>query len=260
MILHAENITEVIQQLEAVVEQSIIESDAHGIFAATYLQMTRRVSLGIDAGLFDDGERMDRFDTLFANRYFTALSQRREGEKPCQSWQVVFEGAEEVDNIALQHMLLGVNAHICFDLPIAAADIAPGAIEDLRDDFERINTIISVLLDEAQEVLNESSRGMKRIDRMGGDVDEWLALVSLQKMRARAWSEAQVLAGLSLECRKKAEQTSDRNTANLGRLIARPPRILQSIINLIRLGEQGKTAAIITGLADIEADISCLEC
>ena len=154
----------------------------------------------------------------------------------------------------------GVNAHISFDLPIAAADTAPGAIEDLRDDFERINTIISVLLDEAQEVINESSRGMRRIDRMGGDVDEWLALVSLQKMRARAWSEAQVLAGLSSECRKKAEQTSDRNTANLGRLIARPPRILQSIIDLIRLGEQGKTAAIITGLADIEADISCLEC
>jgi hypothetical protein len=258
--LHAKNIAEVIHLLEAVVDQTIQESDAHGIFAATYLQMTRRVSLGIDAGLFDDGERMDRFDTLFANRYLTALSQRRSGRAACQSWQVVFEGAEEADNIALQHMLLGVNAHISFDLPVAAADTAPGSIEDLQDDFERINTIISVLLDEAQEVLNENSSGMDMIDRMGGDVDEWLAVISLQKMRARAWSEAQALASFSPECRKKAEQTSDRETASLGRLITRPPRILQATIDLIRLGEHGKTAAIITGLAAIEADISDLKC
>lgn len=244
--------------LEEVVAQAIKESDPHGIFSALYLQMTRRVSQGIDEGLFDDGERMDRFDTLFANRYFTALSQRRAGEEPTRSWRVAFEGAEERDNIALQHMLLGVNAHINFDLPIAAADTAPGAIGDLQDDFERINTIISTLLDEAQEVLNEASRGMRLIDLLGGDVDEWLATFSIQKMRAHAWEEATALVGLSPERRARAVRASDRRIANLGRLITRPPRILQAAVELIRLGERGRTVAIIEGLAAIEADVSGL--
>ncbi len=249
--MQAADIDEAVGMLEAVVGRAITESDPHGIFAALYLQMTRRVQAGVREGLFDDGPRMDRFDTLFAKRYFAALARRRAGQEASRSWQVAFDATHEQDNIAIQHMLLGVNAHINFDLPFAAALTAPDDITALQDDFERINDLISVLLDEAQEVLNASSRGMRLIDLLGGDIDEWLASFSLGRMRTHAWEEALALAALPAERWPHAERRADRRVASLGRLLTRPPRSLQSLIDLIRLGERGRTARIIEGLRDI---------
>ncbi|MER5429563.1 DUF5995 family protein [Streptomyces sp. NPDC002588] len=39
--------------------------------------MTVEVRTAIHGGLFDDGARMDRFDTLFGNRYFDAYDAWR---------------------------------------------------------------------------------------------------------------------------------------------------------------------------------------
>ena len=256
--MHAANLQEVLVLLDGVVNETIKTSDPHGIFAALYRQMTLRVQQGILEGLFDDNDRMDRFDTLFANRYLAALSQRRAGQETSRSWKVAFEGSAERDNIAIQHMLLGVNAHINFDLPIAAAATAPDDIGALQADFGRINTIISALLDEAQAVLNAHSRGMKLIDLLGGDLDEWLASFSIAKMRTHAWEEATDLIGLSAARRERVLRASDRRVAGLGRLLTRPPRALQTAVDLIRLGERGRTVAIIKSLNAIPTSTACL--
>ena len=70
--MKADNIDGVLALLDELVDQSIQDADPHGIFIALYRQMTLRVKQGIVEGLFDDNPRMDRFDTLFANRYLAA--------------------------------------------------------------------------------------------------------------------------------------------------------------------------------------------
>ena len=48
-------------------DRAIERKDRVGYFAALYRQVTVEVRSAIHSGLFDDGPRMDRFDTLFGN-------------------------------------------------------------------------------------------------------------------------------------------------------------------------------------------------
>lgn len=249
----AQNIDEVVALLDAEIRRDLQEKDAHGIFVALYRQMTVRVRQGIAEGLFDDGPRMDRFDTLFANRYFDARDAWYAGGATTKSWRVAFQGAQEDDNIALQHMLLGVNAHINLDLSIAAAATVPAAeIAALEDDFERINAIIADLLDQAQDVLGAHSPGMRMVDLLGGRFDEWFGVFSIQKMRQRAWSGALDLSRCPTpHLRDREIALLDRQVAFLGRLLTQPPRAFQTVVDLVRAGEGRDPAPIIAALNDL---------
>ncbi|WP_334561817.1 DUF5995 family protein [Streptomyces stelliscabiei] len=74
---NAENIDEVVDGLAGIVREAVRSGDRVGYFAALYRQVTAEVRAGIHAGLFDDGARMDRFDTFFGNRYFDAYDTWR---------------------------------------------------------------------------------------------------------------------------------------------------------------------------------------
>jgi len=247
--MSASCIAEVVALLDEEVAHTIQASDPHGIFVALYRQMTLRVQQGIRDDLFDDGPRMDRFDTLFANRYFAARATWRRSEAPTKSWRASFRGAQESGAIALQHMLLGVNAHINLDLPIAAsATVSAAELPDLQDDFERINDIIAELLDQAQDVLSQHSRGMRLIDLIGGRADEWFGVFSIRKMRERAWEGALELSTSDTTQRRRQITLLDRQVSFLGRTLLHPPRPVQTVIDLIRAGESRDVAAVIDGI------------
>lgn len=63
-------------------------------------------------GLFDDGVRMDRFDTFFGNRYFDAYDAWRRDRSGPRCWREAFGLLDDADTIIVQHLILGVNAHI----------------------------------------------------------------------------------------------------------------------------------------------------
>ena len=57
----------------------------------------------------------------------SARSRRRSAGRPVpRCWQVAFERGRTGDHVILQHLLLGINAHVNLDLAVAAAEIAPG--------------------------------------------------------------------------------------------------------------------------------------
>lgn len=149
-----QSIAEVITRLEQIVEETKERQSPLGYFAALYLKMTIAVRDGIENGQFENGSRMEQLDVRFANRYFEAYDAWQSG-KPCtQSWQTAFEASKDERLTVLQHVLLGMNAHINLDLGIAAAQTRSGdAIFGLRKDFDRINDIIAALTDRVQERL-----------------------------------------------------------------------------------------------------------
>src|SRR5690606_41399624 len=60
--------------------------------------------------------------------------------------------AETWSPLVLQHLLLGMNAHINLDLGIAAAETAPGtALPALKRDFDEITTLLGEMLDDVQD-------------------------------------------------------------------------------------------------------------
>ncbi|MEU6008610.1 DUF5995 family protein [Streptomyces sp. NPDC047453] len=62
--MSAGNIDDVVDRLAGIVREATRAGDRLGYFASLYRQVTVEVRTAIHGGLFDDGARMDRFDTL----------------------------------------------------------------------------------------------------------------------------------------------------------------------------------------------------
>ena len=117
-------IDEVIDRLDELIGWAATEKSRLGYFAALYRGVTVKVREGVATGAFEDGPRMERFDVIFANRYLDAVRVYREGNNPSRSWLFAFESAKGVRPVVLQHLLLGINAHINLDLGVAAAEVS----------------------------------------------------------------------------------------------------------------------------------------
>ncbi len=125
-IMPASTIDEVLEHLDGTIDLAHRQKSRLGYFAALYRNVTVKVREGILAGGFEDGARMERLDVAFANRYLDALERYHRGEDLSRCWRTSFEAAQNWHPIVLQHLLLGVNAHINLDLGIAAAQTSPG--------------------------------------------------------------------------------------------------------------------------------------
>ena len=75
----AETIDEVVDQLTEIVEWSHTANSPLGYFAALYRKVTIKVGEGIADGIFDDGDRMERLDMIFATRYLHTVEAHRAG-------------------------------------------------------------------------------------------------------------------------------------------------------------------------------------
>ncbi|RPD43853.1 MULTISPECIES: DUF5995 family protein [Chitinophagaceae] len=191
----AKNIAEVIAQLEEIVAWCVQHQSRQGYFAALYHRTTVAVQQGINKGLFADGPRMDKLDTIFANLYVQAWHCYNHG-KPCsQSWQTAFDACKQNNLAVIQHMLLGVNTHINLDLAIAAAQMAPGsAIEGMHGDFVKINEVIASLVGTMYDRLCRIWLPLRMLGRITQNSHEAVVNFSIVKAREASWANALLLA------------------------------------------------------------------
>src|SRR5512141_593547 len=108
----ARTIDEVIARLDEIIEQAMRDRDRLGFFAVLYRTVTKAVKEGIAAGRFENGPRMERLDVAFANRYLEAFDRHRRGLEPTRSWRAAFAAGSHRRVVIMQHLLLGMNAHI----------------------------------------------------------------------------------------------------------------------------------------------------
>ncbi len=238
----ATSIDEVIAQLTAIVEWSKQNNSRMGYFAALYRKVTIQVKKGITDNFFDDGPRMERLDIIFANRYIHACYQYQTGQTPTQSWVRAFNETEHWWPIVLQHLLIGMNAHINLDLGIAAAEtVPPGELPSLKGDFDKINGVLAGLVGDVQKELAEIWPLLKLLNSALGNVETAIINFSMEKARDAAWSFAEKLSPLSEEQRQQAIIDKDEMIALFSRVISHPGYYPSLIIGIIRLGERGTT-------------------
>lgn len=242
----AETIDQVIQRLDDIISWSISNKSRLGYFAALYRKVTLSVKAGIGDGFFEDAERMERLDVIFANRYLEAFEQNQQKTTPTRSWHIAFEASKHWWPIVLQHLLLGMNAHINLDLGIAAARTSPGqAIHNLRNDFNRINEILTALVDGVESKLSEVWPVLGLLDYIGGKNDEVVINFSIEKARDHAWTVAQELAPHSPTDQVPRIDVLDKQIAMLGILIRHPGLIIGTANKVIRCGERATIPQII---------------
>lgn len=190
----SQSIAEVVTALNEIIDRCLEDNSRLGYFPALYRKVTVRIGEGIDSGEFENGEQMSQLDVVFANRYIDAFHRYRLGMPTTRSWQHAFEMAERPEPLLIQHLLLGMNAHINLDLGIAAAELCRGReLRPLKPDFFLVNEILSSLLDQVQEDINSESAAFKWVDWLAGPLDEAIGKLSIKQARRAAWRKAEKL-------------------------------------------------------------------
>ena len=242
-------IDEVVDQLERITQHCCATRNKLGYFASLYGNVTRRVRQDIAAGRFEDGPRMERLDVVFANFYFYALDQYWQGKNTPASWKVAFQATRRRSPVILQHLLMGMNAHINLDLAVAAAQTAPGGdLAGLKKDFYQISDILSEMIDAVQERIDRLSPWFHIIDRVGGRSDEQICSFAIRIAREKAWETAEKLAYLPQPDAQEFIRLHDHQVAKLGLLIQKPAFPINLGLHVIRIRERHKVAEIISAL------------
>jgi hypothetical protein len=236
-----ETIEEVIIQLDQIIANSIRDKSRLGYFAALYKRVTLVVRDKINEGYFQDNPRMERLDVIFANRYLDAYYRYQEKQSVTVSWQLAFDAATSWKSLVLQHLLLGMNAHISLDLGIAAATVSPGvSIHSLHEDFNRINTVLSGLINAVQNEMTEIWPVLKPVIWLGGKLEEELIAFSIDIARDAAWQEALKYDSLqNTEERNTLIVARDQDVARFGSKLYHPGFVLSSLITILRFFETG---------------------
>jgi hypothetical protein len=221
--MSARNIDEVIDALDEIITQSAQNASRVGYFAALYRKVTFAVREGIRRGEFLDGDRMDRLDTRFANRYLDALKAYREGRPVTESWRISLDACALKEPTIIQHLYAGLSAHLLLDLAVAAAETAPGArLADIKGDFEHINQIVGRLMREVDDVVGKVSPWIGLIDRMAGVQYAAVNKIGISVARDLAWRSTVQLAPLDALGRSSVIATLDRRAAFVAETLTKP--------------------------------------
>lgn len=240
----AKTIDEVIDILGKIIQNSKHEESTLGFFAALYQKVTIIVKGKLNTNYFEDDERMERLDILFANRYLLAYSNYKQGKPISKSWDMAFKSSSNNRLIVLQHLLLGMNAHITLDLGIAAAEVSdPSSINKLYSDFNKINDILQSLLEDVQKNLSEIWPTLIKILKFSNKVDDFFINFSMGLARDGAWKFAnELVVQKELSSKDHFISLRDDKISKFSSSITVHKILVRILFIIVRLGERGKTS------------------
>jgi Family of unknown function (DUF5995) len=192
-------IEELIGRMAAMLESLQAAGDKRQYFHATYQRTTVAVAEELRrGGFFADGEWVERWDVAFADLYLDALEAALAGRTPSRPWDIAFSAPAYLP--ALRHVLLGMNAHINYDLPQAlVAVIADEEFDDAEllarreADHRAIDRVLaSRVAAEDDELTRVSGPGTLQ-DRLLRPFNRLGTQRFLREAREKVWANAIVL-------------------------------------------------------------------
>lgn len=162
-------------------------------FLGTYRRTTLAVAEAIADARFEDPGWVEDWDVVFADRYLDALATyRADPASTPRPWRVAF-GAP-ADTKPLQHVLLGVNAHVNYDLPQALLGVItdeeftqPATMARRRRDHERIDGVLATRVSAEDAALEAASGGRALLDRLLQPLNRAATRRFLREARQKVW-------------------------------------------------------------------------
>lgn len=187
-------------RMDTCIRQWQADADGKAVFLACYRMMTHNMLVALERGEFKNAVWTERLLHHFADYYFAALEQYEAKTSGLPAvWRLAFEAAEQPHVAALQKLLLGVNAHINYDLVLTLRDLLqaewPVLTEEGQrryyDDYCHVNAIIRGTIDVVQDdVLEPAQPAMRLVDDLMGRTDEWLLGRLITHWRDKVWRNA----------------------------------------------------------------------
>jgi hypothetical protein len=218
-------------------------TDATGYFPALYSRVTGRISKSIELGRFEDGSRKHVFATAFASYYTRVVP---EGGRP-RCWQTTWDLGKDAKLLIVQHLLLGINAHVNHDLPQAVVDVArrTGSLAAVRSDFDAVNDVLAATYTDVLGDLDRVSRWANEAAALGGGR---IFNFSLRVARRQAWEAAERMYALEPEDYEQYVLELDRLVSVLAFLITRPLFPASTFVRIARSFEEHDPGAVAKAL------------
>jgi hypothetical protein len=193
-------IEELIDRMAALLESLQAARDPRRFFHATYQRTTIAVADRIRDGGFDDADWVERWDVAFADLYLDALQAARDGRRPARPWAAAFGAPADLP--PLRHVLLGMNAHVNYDLPQALLAVItdeefadPVLLARRKADHRAIDDVLAARVGAEGDELAAISRPPSRLDRLLRSASQRATRRFLREAREKVWANAVALSG-----------------------------------------------------------------
>ena len=213
-------------------------NDFRAVFLRAYHIITGNVSNAIDQQkdfdnpIFLDPEWIRLLSGKFATLYFASLDVPGTHGKRERAWRMAHGMAMNKRSSVVQDLLLGINAHINYDLPVALCQNLKEHGDDQgasflqltkrKFDHDQVNNILIRSFDEISTVIPREFGGLIRVaDLLLGNIDEALTRFGLKHYRERVWWDGlSLLSAQTEEERRLVMNRLDWESAKVAEIVA----------------------------------------
>lgn len=193
-------IRSVVARMDALEQELAAESSTARHFLATYRRVTLAVGAAAEGGGIEDSGWLDRWDVAFADLYVDALqAHRRDPASPAAPWRAAFAAPAGLHPYL--HVLLGMNAHINYDMPqsllrvLSDDDFADPVLMASRGrDHHALDAVIVAMVPgEAARLARAGAEAPRALDRLLMPVNRAASGRLLRESRGKVWANTQAL-------------------------------------------------------------------
>ena len=199
--------------LRTVADRLFAIGDARAAFPDIYGIITDRVAVEArkPAGLFWEPRWISRLAGRFCERYLDTLEWSLAGtDQDCSAWRIAYRCAVERTTVPFQDVMLGLSAHINFDLAQGISETIAefGDTPAQRERYKHDHDVVNVLLEEQIPIAYQrlaTAYGCRSSAFLIGParaITEPLTLRVLAYFRANVWTDVVAL----LDARTPAER------------------------------------------------------
>jgi Family of unknown function (DUF5995) len=197
----ASTIEEVVAELQRRIDALPPEQHHRRTFIKTYQRTTEAVGDAVDAAFFEDPEWVVRWDVAFADLFIVAHDADQADDSVPRPWRLAFQADSSLPTLI--HLLLGMNAHINYDLPQATLGVITDQdfqdrvlIDCRRRDHERIDKILASRVTAEDHAIGDAR---SLLDRTLTPVNRLSSRRFLREARQKVWLNVAELQQARLE-------------------------------------------------------------
>jgi hypothetical protein len=185
-------IAEVVDQLQRRLDALPAGREQRRAFLTTYLRMTTTIGQAVAGAVFEDPGWVRRWDVAFVGHFLAAHDADVAGGHVPRPWRLAFAADPALPTLV--HLLLDLNAHVNYDLPLAVLAVIsdedfeqPALMARRHRDHELVDALIGSRVAAEGELLPASSR-LRR--RLLAPLDRWSSRRFLSAARQQVWANA----------------------------------------------------------------------
>ncbi len=170
-------------------------------FVRLYREVTEALALELRAGDLEDPVFLELLVLVYGNSVLNVCEDmERRSQRIARAWAPLFERRHDHRVAPIQFALAGLNAHTNHDVPIGlvhackSTGIAPDSDGPQLRDYMTMTTLLKRTTDSVKQWLVTGA--LEEVDETFGDVDDAIAMWSLQRGRQAAWTSGEVLWAL----------------------------------------------------------------